>query len=163
MDLTWRELNPDKLDAVLTDTVAYQNFPVTRTVVDRVPGKKDRVRFMALAKKGRIVRHADNHDPALIRLHVPIITNPTVLFAVWDNSNRQVTRKFPEAALCYFNMRQPHAVQNGRDEPRIHLVIDVYSNPELLQLLSPYSHEPLARRPESRTRQALSHRERGRR
>jgi hypothetical protein len=135
MDPEWQALNPDRMGATLTDTKAYGAFPVTRTVVDRIPGDKDRVRFMGLSKGEKIIPHTDPlkaglADGELIRLHIPIDTNDTVLFHSEDQ-----TIHFPEAALCYFDMRKTHSVEN-EGTLRLHLVVDVEANQALRDLLT---------------------------
>jgi hypothetical protein len=132
------------LDAKPADTIAYEKFPATRAVVNRLPGAKDRVRFMRLAPGGgELSRHADITDReagtkngAIVRLHIPIITSPLVEFSSWDHRGKHTVMAMQERGLYYLDQRKPHAVAN-RDEKveRIHLVVDTVANDELRALL----------------------------
>jgi hypothetical protein len=69
----------------------------------------------------RIRRNRGNH----LRLHVPIVTNPDVVFRIGPY---QVAMSAGE--LLNFEVSYPHQVYNGGEEIRVHLLIDC---------LAPYS------------------------
>lgn len=121
-------------------TPAADHFPAAMQAVTRIPGAKDRVRFMRLAGGGELSRHADITDREagvadgkVARLHIPLRTNSGVTFHGWDSRGRKLEAKFPERALCYLDQRKPHAVTNADGSARIHLVVDAISSPELRQ------------------------------
>lgn len=114
-------------------TEALDRCPYLETVIDAVPGPKNRVRLLRLLPGTRILRHTDPvHQISrdLLRLHVPIVTAPEVRFLVRD---RPVVMRPGE--LWHLDVRFPHEVRNDADVARVHLVIDVLHTPALGALL----------------------------
>lgn len=143
MSKKWKAENAALLANKCVDTVLAEKFPVTMAVAARIPGEKDRVRFMKLAPGGgELTRHADTNPDAGVadgrrsRLHIPIVTNPGVIFTQWNSRGAKVQKNFPEGALCYLDQRQPHQALNGGETERIHLVMDVASNDRLRALIA---------------------------
>ncbi len=136
MSKKWKEENPDRLKSRSKWTDLVRFFPASRKIVDRIPGEKDRVRFMWLRKgNGELTRHADItdreaglEDGQIVRLHIPIQTNPGVIFNGWKLSGEQISLNMPERSLCYLDQRKPHTAWNEGEEDRIHLVVDVHSS-----------------------------------
>lgn len=113
-------------------TPALRFVPYIREVADRFPGVRNRIRLMRLRSGGRILRHSDPmHTVAgnIVRLHVPVVTNPDVRFLV-DG------RRIPMAAgeTWHVDVRFPHEVENLGTTHRVHLVIDLETSTELLAL-----------------------------
>jgi quercetin dioxygenase-like cupin family protein len=65
--------------------------------------------------------HTDEQPPEWItRIHVPLVTNPLAVVETEKGSFHM------EAGTAYsFDTRKQHAVRNGGDTPRVHLVFDV--------------------------------------
>ena len=79
--------------------------------------RMSRVRLMRLRAGGRILRHRDPlQDIArgLVRLHVPVTTNPGVRFLV---NERRITMQPGET--WHIDVRFPHEVHNAGDEDRV--------------------------------------------
>lgn len=138
MSKAWKEEHASLLTAQSEWTVAAEHFPTTLEVVGRIPGDKDRVRLMRLSASGELTRHADitdrqagTADGCVVRLHIPLRTDPAVLMNAWDQRGRQITKHFAERGLFYLDQRKPHAVKNYAQVERIHLVVDAISTPEL--------------------------------
>lgn len=53
------------------------------------------------------------------RVHVPIVTNPDVLFTVGEE-----TLHLPPGEVYEINNRRMHSVENEGDEARVHLILD---------------------------------------
>jgi len=144
MSKGWQKQNPQRMAAKPADTTAAPLFPSTLAVVARVPGAKDRVRFMRLAAEGgELTRHADITDReagtkpgAVARVHIPLVTSGQVAFCAWDARGRPIVEYLKERGLYYLDQRKPHAVQNSGQEDRIHLVIDTHVTPELREWLA---------------------------
>jgi hypothetical protein len=107
-----------------------------------MPGTNDRLRFMKLAPGGgELTRHADTlpdtgvADGRLSRLHIPIVSNPKVIFTQWNSRGQKESKNFPEGALCYLDQRQPHQALNGGDAERVHFVLDVQSGVTLRSMI----------------------------
>lgn len=98
-----------------------------------------RVRLMRLEPGGgELTRHSDITDPEagtapgkLARLHVPLITNPQVLFRQWTLEARQVEANMAAGSLWYLDTRKPHRAGNYGTSPRVHLVVDAYMSEKL--------------------------------
>jgi hypothetical protein len=139
MSREWKAENPARLAAKSALTWAAASFPKTLEILERIKAPKDRIRFMKLSKgKGELTRHADITDreagvaPGRIaRLHIPIATNPKVIFCSWDSRGVCHRIHMEPNSLYYLDQRKPHTAVNQGDEDRIHLVFDVVSNPEL--------------------------------
>ena len=110
-------------------TRALQMCPEFSVAMDAFGCEKNRVRLMRLRSGGHIFRHSDPvqdvaHD--LVRLHIPITTNPDVLFLV--NEQRLVMQP---GEVWHVDVRFPHEVHNRGGEHRVHLVVDLVSNAQL--------------------------------
>lgn len=143
MSKAWKAEHPARLRDACGPTTAAEHFPGTLAIVDRIPGPKQRVRFMRLAAKGgELSRHADITDPdagtadgKVARLHVPIITDPACYFIGWGMDGRRIEQHFPARSLCYLDTRKPHSAINSGSDDRVHLVIDCHSGPELRAMI----------------------------
>jgi hypothetical protein len=89
-----------------------------------------------------LARHSDITDPdcgtaegKLLRIHWPIQTSPEVMFDGWLDDGARVHRHMEQGRAWYLDTRKPHRAVNKGERDRIHLVLDVYSCPELLALL----------------------------
>lgn len=128
----------------LQDTEMRAAFPEVEDVVKLLGlGTQERIRFMRLAPGGgELTRHTDQVEPdagvtdgTLMRIHLPIKTNPKVDFTVWDYRGQERTVNMKKGELWYLDIRKPHRAINGGDEERIHLVIDIGATNELKSLL----------------------------
>jgi hypothetical protein len=100
-----------------------------------------RERFMQLKPGGgELERHTDQVDPdsggslgKLARIHFPIVTNPEVMFTVWDYlGNKQKVHM--NVGECWFlDTRKAHRAINGGTENRIHLVVDLITENKLYE------------------------------
>src|SRR5688500_11847217 len=80
-------------------------------VMRSLPGEKNRVRFLRLRPGGEIYPHSDpmhRIDPSLVRLHVPVTTNPAVDFRV-----NGVALTMAPGEVWYVDVRFRHSVKNG--------------------------------------------------
>jgi len=115
-------------------TEALRRCRYVSDVIDSVPGRKNRIRFLRLRAGGQIFSHSDPlHliDHGIFRIHVPVRTNPDVNFTV---HGKRIVMRPGEA--WYIDVRFKHAVSNFGTIDRIHLVIDVVPNPALSSLIA---------------------------
>ena len=115
-------------------TTALQSSPGLRSVVDQLPGLRNRVRLMRLLPGARILPHYDPIDTraqARVRLHVPVVTSPEVDFVI---GARRIVMQPGEA--WFLDVRFTHAVWNRGTTPRVHLVADLEPDRELEGLLA---------------------------
>lgn len=114
-------------------TEAMSGCAYVQEVLDRIPGVKNRVRFLRLRPGGRIFPHSDpmhQIDPRMVRVHVPVRTNPQVAFTV----NGKGLQMSP-GETWFVDVRFRHAVTNAGADDRVHLVVDVLANDELRALM----------------------------
>jgi len=103
-------------------------------VLDQVPAERNRVRLMRLRPGGHILRHSDPlHTIArgLVRLHLPMLTNPDVRFTVND-----VRVPLQAGEMWHVDVRFPHEVANLGSTMRVHLVMDFLPNDALARLIA---------------------------
>jgi hypothetical protein len=116
-----------------TDTDLLKRCSAVRAVLSVFQCPVGSVRFLRLVPGARIREHRD-HDLTLesgeARIHVPIVTNPQVLFFL------DAERVEMQPGECwYLNFSLPHWIENQGETDRIHLVIDCKINDWLRGLL----------------------------
>ena len=116
-------------------------FGVIKKVLSKIPAEFERVRLMKIKANSKIGKHSDKidkdfglEDGDIVRFHVPIRTNDQVKFYLWENKER-LTNYLKVGHFYYVDVRAPHAVTNDSDVDRIHLVVDVYVNSSIKELL----------------------------
>ena len=111
----------DDFDGAMIETPHLQRCPCVRQVMASFGEVLGRSRLMKLAAGSEVSLHVDfnYHWYTRVRIHVPIITNPEVIFFCADEHIHM------RAGECWiFNSWRRHRVTNGGDEDRVHLVID---------------------------------------
>ena len=143
MSQSWKRANTEKLSWTLHDTPLRAKLPETEKLVQNIPGEKHRVRLMRLAPGGgEVQRHTDQTDSQigtddgkLMRIHIPIVTNPNVVFTSWDTRGEKSEISMARGEYWYLDIRKPHRAINGGSSERIHLVMDVEACPALRALV----------------------------
>ena len=114
-------------------------------ILENLPCKYERVRFMKLEAGKVIGKHSDKidkdlgfNDGQIIRVHVPIRTNDDVVFSLFESSRAKVAHEYrlKTGHYYYTDVTKPHAVRNMSDVDRIHLVVDCYANDSLRTLIA---------------------------
>jgi len=111
-------------------TEALKRAPYFAQILEELPCPKQVVRLMTLPPGGEIRSHFDLHTNfqfGLVRLHVPIETNPDVRFEIGGQPCR-----WKEGELWYGDFSTSHSVKNEGSVRRVHMVIDVEISDELL-------------------------------
>ena len=143
MAKAWKEANPEKLSWGVEDTPLRALLPEAEDLLRLLPGRHERVRLMRLAPGGgELSRHADITDPdagiregRLARIHLPLVSNPDVVFEGWLPDGRFVRRHMQVGQVWYLDTRKPHRAVNGGTTDRIHLVVDAVVDRPLLRLI----------------------------
>jgi hypothetical protein len=146
MSKTWKAEHPADLARTCAWTTLVGMTPQTVALVRRVTDplavddtQLERVRVLRMAgrdgKGGRLSRHTDVTDKAsgvrdgmIIRLHIPLVTDPAITMSAWGLSGRRTDVHLPPWTLWYLDARKPHAVTNPTPTDRLHLVIDCQAN-----------------------------------
>ena len=151
MNKKWKEENKDE-QFELQDTDWRKKFPLVEKILDVFETEIHRVRFMNLKPGGgELQRHTDQVDPdlgisdgRLMRIHIPIKTNPDVEFTSWSALGTKVMTNMEEGSCWYLDIRKPHMAINNGNEWRTHLVIDVVANDKVRSLLNDlYAHRKI--------------------
>lgn len=144
MSRRWREEHPDALGWQPADTALLDALPGARRILSRFACPLERVRLMRLTPGGELSRHADITDRAaglddgqIARLHLPIVTDPSVRFQTWDLDDEPTTVHMEPGRWWYLDVRKPHRAVNESAAERIHLVVDVVVTPEIRETLRP--------------------------
>lgn len=140
MNDKWLEKNKD-IKFVLQDTSLRKLFPEVDELLSHFNTKIHRIRFMKLSsQKGELDRHTDQVDKdigtdigKLIRIHFPICTNEKVIFTSWNYNGVKNEINMREGECWYLDIRKPHKAINKGDTDRIHLVIDIELNEEIIK------------------------------
>jgi hypothetical protein len=141
------------------DTALLECCPYFREVLAQFQCPLKAVRLLRLAPGARVREHRDPNlglEDGEARLHVPITTNPDVLFFVNGHSLRMGVGE-----TWYVNFGLPHRVANRGQSDRVHLVIDCIANDWLrshlpsIPPLEPLEHPNLPRAAENLARFAL--------
>jgi|TARA_B110000037_G_scaffold89088_1_gene105495 hypothetical protein len=125
-----------KNESKLLPTRLLNSCDYIKELLDRIPGKKDRVRFMEVKPNTHVFWHYDNNETIddldyqkNARLHLPIITSDKVELKICNQNTRWKAGK-----LYYGDFSFPHSIFNGSDINRIHLIIDVNINDNLIKM-----------------------------
>jgi hypothetical protein len=113
--------NKEYINTSLLDRCHY-----FKEIMDWFQCEKEAVRLLRLDPQSEIKEHTDNdtsYEDGFFRIHIPIITNPDVLFYV---DKKLVPMKMGEC--WYANFQLPHSVENRSYKPRIHLTLDCIRN-----------------------------------
>jgi quercetin dioxygenase-like cupin family protein len=126
--------------ADFADTPLLARCPYFREVLASFACDTKAVRLMALDAGAEIKPHRDRGgslEDGLARLHIPIVTDPQVLFTL-DGEDVH----FCAGATWYMNANCVHAVCNPSPRTRVHLVLDCVPNPWLLALFERSGWQP---------------------
>ena len=122
----------DSFDGRMQETPHLKSCPYTRQVMASFGEVFGRSRLMQLAAGAEVTEHVDfnYHWFSRVRIHIPIITNPKVIFHCADQQTHM------QAGECWiFNSWQKHRVVNDSEQDRIHLVIDTAGSSRFWQLV----------------------------
>ena len=114
------------------ETESLKRTPYFKYVLDDLKCPKEVVRILFLPPGGHIKDHFDFHTSfqfGLLRLHIPIITHPDVIFMI---GGQRVIWNAGE--LWYGDFSKVHSVKNDSQVVRVHMVIDVQINDFVLSL-----------------------------
>ncbi len=113
--------NSDAFSGPMRPTPSLRDCPYLMQVLGRLGAVWGRTRLMKLSGRAKVNRHTDisYYWRDRVRVHVPIVTKPTVRFLCGDAEVNMA------AGECWiFNTWLMHQVINGDDDERIHLVAD---------------------------------------
>ena len=122
----------DEILGPMAPTQYLDRCDTIRQVMAEIGAVWGRSRLMALAAGCEVPSHIDlnYYWRTHLRIHIPIVTNPGVLFTCGDETVHM------EGGECWiFDSFRWHAVKNRGSERRIHLVLDTVGGGILPQLM----------------------------
>jgi len=122
----------DSFQGPMKPTENLDRMPYVRQVMGALGGVWSRSRLMGLGPGAEVPEHVDAHYHwrTHVRIHVPILTDPKVLFTCDDETVHMA------AGECWmFDSFRWHRVENGWTERRVHLVMDTVVTPALRALI----------------------------
>jgi len=143
MNKAWHEKHKGQTFKVQDTELMDKFLEVDNILAILGDGEFERIRFMRLAPGGgELTRHTDQTDPdlgvedgRLMRVHIPIVTNPDVKFTIWNYAGQKKEAHMEKGKAWYLDIRKPHRALNGGETERIHLVIDCVANRFLRNLI----------------------------
>jgi len=108
------------------DTPLLDRCPYFREVLDAFECEKEAARLLRLEAGARILEHRDfklNNEGGVLRVHVPVATNPGVEF-ILDGAQVPMA----EGESWYLDLTLKHSAANLGETDRVHLVIDCCVN-----------------------------------
>ena len=126
------EMNDD-FNGPMQMTDKLERSPYIRQVLASFGEVFGRSRLMGLDGKCTVLEHRDvnYHWWSRVRIHIPILTNPDVLFYC---SNTHVHMAPGETWI--FDSWQKHHVENNSNQFRVHLVIDTAGSPKFWRMVA---------------------------
>lgn len=111
----------DALEGLMRPTPALLRSPYMQQVLASLEAVLGRIRLMRLSGRAEVDLHIDSdyYWNERVRVHIPILTQPSVRFSCGDASVNMA------AGECWiFDTWRMHHVLNDADQARIHLVVD---------------------------------------
>jgi hypothetical protein len=125
------EMNDD-FNGPMKVTEKLERSPYLQQVLASFDEVFGRSRLMGLASKCSVPEHRDvnYHWYNRVRIHVPILTNPDVLFYCGDTHVHMAAGE-----TWIFDSWKKHKVENNSDENRVHLVIDTAGSTKFWEMV----------------------------
>lgn len=115
------------------DAPALARCPYFREVIGSFGAEVRAARLLRLTPGSTIKEHTDHEytdDDGTLRLHIPVVTNPDVVFLL------NGTRVAMEAGTAWvLRLNDPHSVANNGQADRVHLIVDLVMNAGLERYL----------------------------
>lgn len=128
-------------------TRLLDRMPYVGQVLSALGVPVSRSRLMRIEGHGEVPEHQDvnYHWMRRTRLHIPIVTDPSVTFTCGDQSVHMAAGE-----AWTFDNFEPHHVTNPAATARIHLVVDTPGTPDFWDRLDPYDPDAQTQAPAPR-------------
>jgi len=122
----------DAFEGPMRPTDNLDRMPYVKQLMGELGGVWSRSRLMGLGPGAEVPEHVDAHYHwrTHVRIHVPILTDPRVLFSCGDE-----TVHMAQGECWMFDSFRWHKVENGWTERRVHLVLDTVTTPSIRALV----------------------------
>jgi hypothetical protein len=115
------------------DAQAFAACPYLRAVAESFGAELRAVRLLRLTPGSVLLEHTDHEytdDDGTVRIHIPVVTNPDVVFLL--NGTRVV---MGAGTAWVLRLADPHSVANNGTSDRVHMLVDLVMNPRLEAML----------------------------
>jgi hypothetical protein len=122
------------------DTPALDRCPYLRDIIRTFDTEIRSVRLLRLTPGSALKEHTDHEstdDDGVLRIHIPVVTNPDVIFLL--NGTRVV---MDAGSAWYLRLRDPHSVVNNGATDRVHMLVDAMLTPALEAALKAAAYLP---------------------
>jgi hypothetical protein len=122
------------------DTPALGSCPYFRELLDSFQAEIRGARLLRLTPGSMLHEHTDHEntaDDGVLRLHIPVVTNPDVFFLL--NGTRVVMEV---GSAWHLRLRDPHSVANRGAIDRVHLLVDTVMSARLEAMLRDAAYLP---------------------
>jgi hypothetical protein len=132
-------IHPVMMIATTPGTKDFQDVPVLgscpafRAVIDSFDAEVRGVRLLRLTPGSVIKEHTDHEytgDDGTLRIHIPVVTNPDVVFLL--NGTRIV---MDAGSAWVLRLKDPHSVANNGTTDRVHMLVDLTMDDRLAAML----------------------------
>lgn len=115
------------------DAPALAACPYFRAVIESFGAEVRAVRLLRLTPGSALLEHTDHEytdDDGTVRLHIPVVTNPDVVFLL------NGTRVVMDAGTAWvLRLADPHSVANRGTTDRVHMLVDLVMDAGLETML----------------------------
>lgn len=101
---------------------------VINDIGSKFPAGWGRVKIGFMAANTEVKEHIDADSKLILKVHVPLITDPSVIFYVRYNNEIVSKHMIANGDAYLLNVGLPHRVENFSNKDRFHLIINVYNN-----------------------------------
>ena len=126
-------------ELVKTDLYHNEHLKPIVEIINQIPSDTERIRLMKLSPKTTIRKHTDKVDKdfvkeKIVRIHVPLKSSDDVIYYFWNKRNKS-PYQMQVGNYYYLDVRFPHSVENQSNEDRLNLVVDVFINKKVKDLI----------------------------
>lgn len=100
---------------------------VYNQISDMFPGGAGRAKIAFMAANSTVESHIDADSSFILKVHIPLITDPNVMFFVKYQKDWYPYHMQPDGSAILLNVGLPHRVENNSNINRYHLIINVYT------------------------------------
>lgn len=100
---------------------------VYNQISQRFPGGAGRAKIGYMAAGTAVENHIDADSAVILKVHIPLITDPAVMFYVRYQAQWQSYHMPADGSAILLNVGLPHRVENPSLIDRYHLIINIYT------------------------------------
>ena len=128
-------------EIIQTELYNQKELKPLKNILEEIPSTFERVRIMKLNAGTTIQKHTDRIDKdfvngKIVRFHIPLNDNGNVVYFTWNKKER-TSHLCKTSIIYYLDVVSHHSVTNKGLTDRYNLVVDVFVNQKIKELLCP--------------------------